>query len=157
MPLDEHFSQSHNIPQTQVKALAGNGVQLMCRIANNYRSTGNHFFCAHERQREPKQKKVIRKYDKAERWPQKDLYPTVEEKAANLLYLIIKDHPFGDGNKRSGSLLFIYYLERNDCLRKANGEAKIPDTTIVALSLLIAASHPREKDVMIRVITNLLK
>lgn len=87
----------------------------------------------------------------------KDLYPTVEEKAANLLYLVIKDHPFGDGNKRSGSLLFIYYLERNSCLRKANGEPKIPDTTIVALALLIATSHPREKDIMIRIITNLLK
>ncbi len=87
----------------------------------------------------------------------KDLYPTVEEKAANLLYLVIKDHPFSDGNKRSGSLLFIYYLERNSCLRKTNGEAKIPDTTIVALALLIATSHPREKDVTIRIITNLLK
>ncbi len=87
----------------------------------------------------------------------KDLYPTVEEKAANLLYLVIKDHPFGDGNKRNGSLLFIYYLEKNNCLRKTNGEVRIPDTTIVALALLIATSHPREKDVMIRVITNLLK
>ncbi|MDP2942778.1 MAG: virulence protein RhuM/Fic/DOC family protein [Candidatus Omnitrophota bacterium] len=87
----------------------------------------------------------------------KDLYPTVEEKAANLLYMVIKDHPFGDGNKRNGSLLFIYYLERNNCLRKVSGEAKIPDTTIVALALLIATSHPREKDVMIRIITNLLK
>src|SRR3989338_1923638 len=87
----------------------------------------------------------------------KDLYSTVEEKAANLLYLVIKDHPFGDGNKRSGSLLFIYYLEKNNCLRKASGEAKIPDTTIVALALLIATSHPREKDVMIRIITNLLR
>lgn len=87
----------------------------------------------------------------------KDLYPSVEEKAANLLYLVIKDHPFGDGNKRSGSLLFIYYLEKNNCLRKASGEAKIPDTTIVALALLIATSHPREKDVTIRIITNLLK
>ncbi len=87
----------------------------------------------------------------------KDLYPTVEEKAANLLYMVIKDHPFGDGNKRSGSLLFIYYLKMNNCLRKISGEAKIPDTTIVALAILIATSHSREKDVMIRIITNLLK
>lgn len=87
----------------------------------------------------------------------KDLYPTVEEKAANLLYLVIKDHPFGDGNKRIGSLLFISYLDRNDYLRKESGENKIPDTTIVALALLVATSHPREKDIMINVITNLLK
>jgi prophage maintenance system killer protein len=87
----------------------------------------------------------------------KDLYPTVEEKAANLLYLVIKDHPFGDGNKRIGSLLFISYLDRNDYLRRENGEKKIPDTTIAALALLVATSHPREKDVMIKIITNLLK
>jgi len=87
----------------------------------------------------------------------KDLYPTVEEKAANLLYLVIKDHPFGDGNKRIGSLLFISYLDRNNYLRRESGENKIPDTTIVALALLVATSHPREKDIMIKTITNLLK
>ncbi|MFH0764100.1 MAG: virulence protein RhuM/Fic/DOC family protein [Candidatus Omnitrophota bacterium] len=87
----------------------------------------------------------------------KDLYRSIEEKAANLLYLTIKDHPFSDGNKRIASLLFIYYLEKNSYLRKVNGERKINDNAIVALSLLIAASDPREKDVMIKIITNLLK
>lgn len=87
----------------------------------------------------------------------KDLYETVEEKAANLLYLTIKDHPFIDGNKRIGSLLFIYFIEENDYLYKANGERKITDTTLVALALLIANSDPKEKDIMINIITNLLK
>ena len=87
----------------------------------------------------------------------KDLYRSVEEKAANLLYLTIKDHPFSDGNKRLASLMFIYYLDKNGYLRKANGECKINDNTIVALSLLIAASDPREKDMMIKIVTNLLK
>ncbi len=87
----------------------------------------------------------------------KDLYRSIEEKAANLLYLTIKDHPFSDGNKRIASLLFIYYLEMNGYLRKINGERKINDNAIVALSLLIASSDPREKDMMIKIITNLLK
>lgn len=87
----------------------------------------------------------------------KDLYASTEEKAAHILYFTIKDHPFSDGNKRIGSLLFIYFLEKNSYLRKASGERKITDNAIVALSLLIAASDPREKETMIKVITNLLK
>ena len=88
---------------------------------------------------------------------EKELYHGVAEKAANLLYLIIKDHPFVDGNKRIGSLLFIYFLEKNNYLRRESGERKINDNTIVALALLIANSEPKEKEVMIKIITNLLK
>ena len=87
----------------------------------------------------------------------KELYPTIEEKAANLLYLTIKDHPFVDGNKRIASFLFVYFLEKNNYLFKSNGERKIADTTLVALSLLIATSKPTEKDIMINIITNLLR
>jgi death-on-curing family protein len=87
----------------------------------------------------------------------KELYPTIEEKAANLLYLTIKDHPFVDGNKRIASFLFVYFLEKNNYLFKSNGERKIADTTLVALSLLIVTSKPTEKDIMINIITNLLR
>lgn len=87
----------------------------------------------------------------------KELYVSVEEKAAHLLYLIIKDHPFSDGNKRIGSVMFIYFLEKNKYLYRTNGECKITDNTMVALSLLIATSNPQEKNVMIKIITNLLK
>ncbi|MCL5291462.1 MAG: virulence protein RhuM/Fic/DOC family protein [Actinobacteria bacterium] len=86
-----------------------------------------------------------------------DLYPSIEEKSANLLYLTIKDHPFADGNKRIGSLLFIYFLEQNNALLKESGERKISDTALVALALLVATSNPKEKDVMIKIITNLLR
>lgn len=86
----------------------------------------------------------------------RELYKTVEEKAAHLLYFVIKDHPLIDGNKRSGSLLFIHYLAKNGLLFRDSGERTINDNTIVALALLISQSDPKEKDIMIRLITNLL-
>jgi prophage maintenance system killer protein len=87
----------------------------------------------------------------------KELYRSVEEKAAHILYLVIKDHPFSDGNKRLASILFVYYLEKNGYLDKSAGVRKINDNTMVALSLLVATSNPGEKDMMIKIITNLLK
>jgi len=86
----------------------------------------------------------------------KKLYPTLEEKAAHLLYFTIKDHPFVDGNKRSASFLFIEFLARNNFLFRKSGERKINDNTLVALALLVAESDPKEKDAMIALITNLL-
>jgi death-on-curing family protein len=86
----------------------------------------------------------------------KELYPSLEEKAAHLLYFVIKDHPFVDGNKRTGSFLFVYYLNKNNYLHKKNGEKKINDNALTALSLLIAVSDPKEKDKMIKIVTNLL-
>jgi len=86
----------------------------------------------------------------------KELYPSLEEKAAHLLYFIIKDHPFVDGNKRIASFLFVYYLDKNDFLHRKTGEKKINDNTLTALALLIAVSNPSEKDKLIKIITNLL-
>lgn len=87
----------------------------------------------------------------------KNVYKSVEEKAAHLLYFIIKDHPLIDGNKRAGSLLFIHYLAENNLLFRDSGERTINDNTIVALALLISQSDPRDKDLLIRLITNLLR
>ncbi|MGC8822917.1 MAG: RhuM family protein [Desulfurella sp.] len=86
----------------------------------------------------------------------KELYPSLEEKAAHLLYLIIKDHPFVDGNKRIASFLFVYFLNRNNALYRTSGERKINDNTLTTLALLIAISKPEEKDTFIKLITNLL-
>ena len=85
-----------------------------------------------------------------------ELYPAIEDKAAHLLYFIIKDHPFTDGNKRIGSFLFILYLASNGYLFKSNGERKINDNTLVALALLIAESNPKQKDTMIKLVMNFL-
>jgi len=87
----------------------------------------------------------------------KDVYKTVEEKAAHLLYFVIKDHPLIDGNKRSGSLLFIHYLAMNGLLFRESGERTVNDNTIVALALLISQSHPSDKEIMIHLITNLMR
>ena len=87
----------------------------------------------------------------------KELYVSLEEKAANLLYLIIKDHPFTDGNKRIASMLFVYFLAQNQYLYREDSEKKINDNTLVSLALLVAVSDPKDKEVMIKIITNLLK
>jgi death-on-curing family protein len=86
----------------------------------------------------------------------KELYPSIEEKASHLLYFIIKDHPFVDGNKRIASFLFVYYLDKNNYLYKDNNEKKINDNALTALSLLIAVSDRNEKDKLVKIITNLL-
>lgn len=86
----------------------------------------------------------------------KQLYPSIEDKAAHLLYFTIKDHPFTDGNKRIASFLFIVFLARNNYLYRKNGERKINDNAIVALALLIAESEAKQKDIMIKLIMNFL-
>jgi len=86
----------------------------------------------------------------------KELYSTVEEKAAHLLYLIIKDHPFSDGNKRLGAFLFVYFLNKNNHLHKENGERKIDNNALIALALLVAESNPKEKDAIVKIILNLI-
>ena len=84
-----------------------------------------------------------------------DLYPTVEEKAANFLYLITKNHTFIDGNKRIAATLFIYFLEFNNMLYN-NNEKVIDNNTLVALTLLIAESNPKEKDILVDLVMNFL-
>jgi death-on-curing family protein len=86
----------------------------------------------------------------------KELYPSLEEKAAHLFYFIIKDHPFVDGNKRVGSLMLLLFLVANHYLYNRRGDRKINDAALAALALLVAESKPDQKDVMIRLIVNLI-
>lgn len=85
------------------------------------------------------------------------LYPSIEEQAANLLYIVIKNHPFSDGNKRIGAFLFIWFLDKNRHRFKKSGELKINENGLVALALLVAQSNPTEKELMIKLIINLIK
>ena len=84
------------------------------------------------------------------------LYPTIEEQAAHLLYFIIKDHPFTDGNKRIGAFLFVWFLEKNKHRFKKNGEVKINEAGLTTLALLIAQSDPKEKEMMVKLVVNLI-
>ena len=84
-----------------------------------------------------------------------DAYPTVEEKAANLLYFIVKDHPFIDGCKRIAASIFIYFLNQNNLLFR-NGEKIISESSLVAITLLLAESKPEEKEMMVKVVMNFL-
>ena len=86
----------------------------------------------------------------------KELYPSIEEKAANLLYFIVKNHSFTDGNKRIAAAIFVWFLERQDFLYNANGEKRIADNALVAFTLLIAESKPDEREIMVKVIINLI-
>ena len=85
----------------------------------------------------------------------KDVYPTIEEKAANFLYLVTKNHTFIDGNKRIAATLFIYFLEFYNILFK-NNERIIDNNALVALTLLIAQSNPKEKDILVDLVMNFL-
>ena len=85
-----------------------------------------------------------------------DLYPSVEEKAAMLLYLVVKNHSFSDGNKRIAAMLFLWFMEKNGILYSADGRKRIADNTLVALTLMIAESRTEEKDIMVKVVVNLI-
>ncbi len=83
-------------------------------------------------------------------------YPSIESKAAHLLYFVVKNHPFSDGNKRSGAFLFVDFLHRNGRLLNTNGEVAINDTGLAALTLLVAESDPKQKETLIRLIMHML-
>jgi prophage maintenance system killer protein len=85
-----------------------------------------------------------------------DLYPSVEEKAANLLYFVVKNHSFSDGNKRIAAFLFVWFLDQNRCLYKPDGSRRLADNALVALTLLIAESKPEDKNTMVTLVVNLI-
>ncbi len=84
------------------------------------------------------------------------VYPSIEEKASNLLYFVIKNHSFSDGNKRIAAFLFVWFLEKNAILYKEDGSKRIADNALVALTLMIAESKPEEKEIMVKVVVNLI-
>ena len=85
-----------------------------------------------------------------------EVYPSIEEKASNLLYFIVKNHSFSDGNKRIAAAIFVYFMQKNSLLYKLDGSKKIADNTLVAITLMIAESRPQEKDIIVKVLVNLI-
>ncbi|HBC85955.1 MAG TPA: cytochrome C biogenesis protein CycH [Lentisphaeria bacterium] len=86
----------------------------------------------------------------------RELYPSIEEKAANLLYFLVKNHHFVDGNKRIGAALFLWFLEKNKSLYRSDGSKRIPDNALVAITLMMAESDPKDKNILISVVVNLI-
>ena len=86
-----------------------------------------------------------------------EIYPTMQEKAANLLYFVTKNHSFVDGNKRIAATMFLYFLDRNGMLFDADGNKLLEDYTLVALTIMIAESRREEKEMMISVVMNCMK
>ena len=86
----------------------------------------------------------------------RDIYPSLEEKAANLLYFLVKNHSFVDGNKRIAAALFLWFMEKNRALYNKDGSKRIADNALVAITLMIAESKPSEKDIMVSLIVNLI-
>lgn len=85
-----------------------------------------------------------------------ELYPSIEEKAAHLLYFVVKNHSFSDGNKRIAAFLFVWFLEKNGILYRRDGAKRIADNALVAMTLMIAESKPDEKDIIAQVVVNLI-
>ena len=85
-----------------------------------------------------------------------DLYPSIEEKAAHLLYFVVKNHSFSDGNKRIAAAIFLHFLRRNNLLYEINGEKSMADSTLIAITLMIAESRPQEKDIIVKIVANLI-
>ncbi|HAR63630.1 MAG: cytochrome C biogenesis protein CycH [Candidatus Margulisiibacteriota bacterium] len=95
-------------------------------------------------------------YNIYQTYAEQELYPSIEEKAAHLLYFVIKNHSFIDGNKRIGAFLFIWFLERNEYLYNQEGKKRIEDNALVAICLMVAESRPDEKDTITKLIVNLI-
>ncbi len=91
-----------------------------------------------------------------QRFNEQELYPSIEEKAAHLLYFTVKNHPFADGNKKIGAFLFLRFLAKNNCLYRADGSKKIDDNTLVAITLLVATCDNSQKEMMIKLIVNFI-
>ena len=89
-------------------------------------------------------------------WGGQDLYPSIEEKAAILLYLVVKNHSFVDGNKRIAATLFLWFLQNNGILYRLDGTKRISDASLVALTLMIAESRTDEMDTMVKVVVSLI-
>ena len=86
----------------------------------------------------------------------KELYSSIEEKAANLLYFLVRNHPFIDGNKRIAAFIFLWFLDKNNYLYRADGSKRIADNALVALTLMVAESKPQEKEIIVKVVVNLI-
>ena len=135
---------------TEIQKLSYENAIEQIRIWRNFQKAGNLFGNEKDQSFKSSLETIYQTFDKT------DLYPTIEEKAANLLYFVVKNHSFSDGNKRIAAGLFIYFLSLNNKLLNDLGAKRIGDNALVAITIMIAESKSEEKDIMAKLVVNLI-
>ncbi len=152
--LDKYDHQNLTIDSTseqkEVQKLTYTNAIEQIIIWRNYQNAGNLFGNEKDQSFKSSLETIYQTFDSV------DLYPTIEEKAANLLYFIVKNHSFSDGNKRIAAGLFVYFLDRNKILLNHSGNKRIGDNALVAITIMIAESKSEEKDIMVKLVVNLI-
>lgn len=152
--LDKYDHQRLTIDSTstaqEVNKLSYEEAIKQIRIWRDFQRAGNLFGNEKDQSFKSSLETIYQTFDSI------DLYPTIEEKAANLLYYVVKNHSFSDGNKRIAAGLFVYFLDMNNKLLNKNGNKRIGDNALVAITIMIAESKSDEKDMMIKLVVNLI-
>ena len=136
--------------ETEIQKLTYENAIEQIRIWRNFQKAGNLFGNEKDQSFKSSLETIYQTFDKI------DLYPTIEEKAAHLLYFVVKNHSFSDGNKRIAAGLFIYFLSLNNKLMNNLGAKRIGDNALVAITIMIAESKSEEKDIMVKLVVNLI-
>lgn len=136
--------------ETEIQKLNYENAIEQIRIWRNFQKAGNLFGNEKDQSFKSSLETIYQTFDKT------DLYPTLEEKAAHLLYFVVKNHSFSDGNKRIAAGLFIYFLSLNNKLLNDFGTKRIGDNALVAITIMIAESKSEEKDIMVKLVVNLI-
>lgn len=136
--------------ETEIQKLTYENAIEQVRIWRDFQKAGNLFGNEKDQSFKSSLETIYQTFDKT------DLYPTLEEKAANLLYFVVKNHSFSDGNKRIAAGLFIYFLSLNNKLLNDFGTKRIGDNALVAITIMIAESKSEEKDIMVKLVVNLI-
>lgn len=145
LTIDEGISE-----QKEVQKLHYDYAIEQINIWRNYQNAGDLFGNEKDQSFKSSLETIYQTFDSV------DLYPTIEEKAANLLYFIVKNHSFSDGNKRIAAGLFVYFLDINNILLNDSGNKRIGDNALVAITIMIAESKSEEKDIMVKLVVNLI-
>lgn len=145
LTIDESTSE-----QKEVQQLHYDYAIEQIKIWRNYQNAGDLFGNEKDQSFKSSLETIYQTFDSV------DLYPTIEEKAANLLYFIVKNHSFSDGNKRIAAGLFVYFLDINNILLNESGNKRIGDNALVAITIMIAESRSEEKDIMVKLVVNLI-
>ena len=135
---------------TEIQRLTYENAIVQIRIWRDYQKAGNLFGNEKDQSFQSSLETIYQTFDAT------DLYPTLEEKAANLLYFVVKNHSFSDGNKRIAAGLFVYFLSINRKLLNEFGTKRIGDNALVAITIMIAESKSEEKDIMVKLVVNLI-